>query len=403
MGSKQKCILFYSPNTAFTYRIVPFISATLIPMRPAIKTEILLTILLGMATLLAVFLGLKQLNTINAQQWLLLADGLWFFVCWQLWQRIELNRADEGATPYPTLGWANRLTLLRGGLIALTGGFLLQPQATGLTAWIPGVLYSVAAILDRLDGFVARRGKQTSLLGSELDTVYDALGLLVAPLLAVGYGKVHWSFLLVSAAYYIFVGGLYWRRTHQLPVYPLLPSQLRRTLAGFQMGFVALILLPCFYAPFTVVAGLAFMVPILAGFIVDWLVVSGRIPSNTATTVFFARLAQCSQVIFQPLLRLVLVVALFLFNHNAIAPLPAFLTCGLLISAAMVLLGIAGRVGALLVLVLIGLLQAATTIDAITAIIIFTATGLMLLGTGRFSFWQGDDRWVNRRDGEENS
>lgn len=373
------------------------------PMRAPLKNEILLAILLGMATLLAVFFSIKQFTSLDALQWLLIADCLWFLVCWQLWQRADLNRPSEGAAPYPSLGWANRLTLLRGGLIALTGGFLFQPQALGLMAWIPGVLYTIAAILDRMDGFVARRSKQTSLLGSELDTAYDALGLLVAPLLAVGYGKVHWSFLLVSAAYYIFVWGLYWRRTHQLPVYPLLPSALRRTLAGFQMGFVALILLPCFYAPFTVVVGLAFMLPILLGFIVDWLVVSGRIPSTAATTHFFNRLAHFSHNIFQPLLRLLLLVALFLFSTNNNGSSPTILLCGLLLAAAMTLIGLTGRVGALLVLIFIGFLLGAAATDAITATIIFTCAGLVLLGTGRFSLWQGDDRWVNRRDGEEQS
>ena len=369
-------------------------------MQSPIKHEILLAILLGMATLLAAYIGVKQLTTLNALQWLLIADGLWFFVCWQLWRRAELNRTSEGAPLYPTLGWANRLTLLRGGLIALTGGFLFQPQAVGLIAWIPGVLYSIAAILDRMDGFVARRSQHTSLLGNELDTVYDALGLLVAPLLAVGYGKVHWSFLLVSAAYYVFVWGLYWRRTHNSPVYPLMPSKLRRTLAGFQMGFVAFILLPCFQAPMTMIIGIAFMLPILLGFIVDWLIVSGKIPSTTATTHFFNLLAQTSHNIFQPMLRasLLIAIGMFIFSGNSLS---LILTSGLLVIASATLVGLAGRVCALVLLVLISLLQGDQQVGLITAVIIFSSVWLMLLGTGRFSLWQWDDRWVNRRDGEE--
>jgi CDP-diacylglycerol--glycerol-3-phosphate 3-phosphatidyltransferase len=373
------------------------------PMPSSLKRETRIACTLGTGVLLAVFFSIKQSPRVDAWQWLLFSGGIWAYVCWQLWQRLELNRASENAMPYPRLGLANHLTLLRGGLIALTGGFLLQPQPSGLLAWAPGVLYTIAAILDRLDGFVARSSKQTSLLGSELDTAYDALGLLVAPLLAVSYGKVHWSFLLVSAAYYIFVWGLYWRRTRQLPVYPLLPSALRRTLAGFQMGFVALILLPCFYAPFTAIVGLAFMLPILLGFMVDWFVVSGRIPSTTATTFCFNRIAHFSHNIFQPSLRLLLLVALFLFSTNGNDLSPGFLVYSLLLAAVMALIGLAGRAGALLILALIGFVQGATAIDAPTATIIFTCAGLVLLGTGRFSVWQGDDHWVNRRDGEENS
>lgn len=371
-------------------------------MHAPIKHEILLAILLGMATLLAAYVGIRQFTTLNALQWLLIADGLWIFVCWQLWRRVELNRASEDAPLYPRLGWANRLTLLRGGLIALTGGFLFQPQAVGLMAWIPGVLYSIAAILDRMDGFVARRSKHTSLLGNELDTVYDALGLLVAPLLAVGYGKLHWSFLLVSAAYYIFVWGSYWRRRHNLPVYPLMPSMLRRTLAGFQMGFVAFILLPCFHAPLTMIIGIAFMLPILLGFIVDWLIVSGRIPATATTQQAFNHLALCSHNIFQPLLRASVLIATVLFISNGNS-LSSIWVSGLLIIVVAILVGLAGRVCALALLVLITLLHGDKQIDGIITAIIFSSVWLMLLGTGRFSLWQWDERWVNRRDGEEQS
>ncbi len=371
-------------------------------MHSSIKNEISLAFLLGLATLIAVFFSITYFTHLNAIQWLLFASGIWLFSCWQLWKRRELNRPTENAAPYPTLGWANRLTLLRGGLIALTGGFLFQPQAVGWAAWIPGLFYTLAAILDRMDGFVARRNKQTSLLGSELDTVYDALGLLVAPLLAVGYGKIHWSFLLVSVAYYIFMWGLHWRTTHNLAVYPLLPSMLRRTLAGFQMGFVAIILLPCFEAPLTIVIGIAFMLPILVGFIVDWLVVSGRVLSTTNTTQFFDRLAQCSQIFFQPLLRAILCFTLLLLTSNDYHFSSVLLQCVLLATGCMVLFGLAARAGALVILILVALAQNDNAVNIINAAIIFPSVWLMLLGSGRFSLWQWDDHWVNRRDGEEN-
>ena len=373
------------------------------PMHSTIKNEILLAVLVSMAVLLGVYVALKQFTALNALQWLLLADGLWAYVCWQLWRRVELNRAAESAPLYPTLGWANRLTLVRGGLIALTGGFLLQPQAAGLIAWVPGVLYAIAALLDRMDGFIARRTKHTSLLGSELDTVYDALGLLVAPLLAVGYGKVHWSFLLVSAAYYIFVWGMVWRRTYNLPVYPLMPSQLRRTLAGFQMGFVAFVLLPCFYAPLTTLMGAAFMLPILFGFIVDWLVVSGRIPTNTRSRNFFDRLAEFSQYYFQPLLRALLFIAVVIFIFLEKIHTPTLMQASLLLFATAALLGFAGRIAALCILIVATLLQGESALNAVNAAIILSSVWLMLLGTGKFSLWQWDDHWVNRRDGEDSN
>ncbi|MDR7090220.1 CDP-alcohol phosphatidyltransferase family protein [Cellvibrio fibrivorans] len=371
-------------------------------MLQPIKRETQAIGILGIALLIVAAIGIHQFTHLNAGQWYLFAMALWMFVGWQLWRRLDLNRVSAQDALYPTLGLANHLSILRGGLIALTGGFLFQPQATGLMAWIPGVLYCIAAILDRMDGYVARRSKHTSLLGNELDTVYDALGLLVAPLLAVGYGKLHWSFLLVSAAYYVFVWGLYWRRMHHLPVYPLMPSMLRRTLAGFQMGFVAFILLPCFHAPLTMIIGIAFMLPILLGFIVDWLIVSGRIPATATTQQAFNHLVLFSHNIFQPLLRASVLIAtvLFIFNGNSLSSIWA---SGLLIIAGATLVGLVGRVCALALLVLITLLHGDKQIDGIITVIIFSSVWLMLLGTGRFSLWQWDDRWVNRRDGEEQS
>jgi len=65
--------------------------------------------------------------------------------------------------------------------------------------------------------------------------------------------------------------------------------------------------------------------------------------------------------------------------------------------------GLVGRVCALALLVLITLLHDDKQIDGIITVIIFSSVWLMLLGTGRFSLWQWDDRWVKRRDGEEQS
>ena len=371
--------------------------------------ELHLAGLLGIVVLLGTGGALAmQLDRAIAAQWILQSVALWALVWQQTWQRRHLNRATSTAAPYSTLGPANRLTLLRGALIAATGGFLLFPPFAGAIGWLPALFYSVAAILDRVDGFVARRTKSTSVLGSELDTVFDALGLLVAPLLAVSYGKVHWSYLLVSIAYYLFQWGIHSRRRRALPVYPLAPSQLRRTLAGFQMGYVAVVLWPPFLAQVTAPAGFGFMVPLLLGFAVDWLVVSGRIrPEQPGTADFFRRLASFSVGIFQPALRLALVFALIALivtttqeTTSVAYSLFVALSCG---AALLVLLGVAGRAGALIVLMLLAWQPGSASLDPLGAIAlfiaIFSAIGIVLLGCGRFSLWQGDDHWVNRQDG----
>lgn len=332
-----------------------------------------------------------------AALWLLQSMTLWALSWQQVWQRRTLNRPTPQAALYPTLGPANQLTILRGLLIAATGGFLLQLPVNPLLIWGAALLYSVAAILDRVDGFVARRSKQTSLLGSELDTVFDALGLVVAPLLAVLLGKIHLSYLLVSVAYYLFSIARARRVRLGLPVYPLLPNTLRRTLAGFQMGYVAVVLWPPFQAPLTVAAGVAFMVPLLLGFVVDWLVVSGRIDASRAPA--FDALARLSTQWLQPLLRAVLLtslVSLCLLEGGALTPL---LSGGFALAALLILTGFGARIGALLLLLLWAWQVPFAVTSPLFLTLLFSTVGVLLLGSGRFSLWQGDDHWIARHDG----
>lgn len=334
---------------------------------------------------------------IHPGRYFLAASLLWAFSLWHAWTRVPLNKRSSSADALPDLGLANGLTLVRAWLIALTGGFLLQPIPTEHIAWLPGICYSLAAALDRVDGFIARRSRRTTLMGAELDTVFDALGLLVAPLLAVQYGKVHWSFLAVSAAYYIFIAGVHWRTRHGRPVYPLLPSQLRRAFAGFQMGFVALVLLPVFPAHTTRWMALAFMLPIVIGFWVDWLVVSGRIDGKDPRTLAaFAQVDSISKSFLLPALRALTAVftAAFVFTTPSLATVHLTIVAAF---AVLMLTGLGARIAALgLLLVGIYSITEPTNLHITWLCLV---SWVLLLGPGRFCLWRGDDQWVNRQDG----
>lgn len=340
-----------------------------------------------------------------ANQWVLQTGAIWWFVYRQFVDRIDLNRRETDSALYPTLGWGNRLTLLRGGLIAVVGGFLFQTWSAGIWGWIPGILYSLAAIIDRIDGYVARKNKQPSILGQELDTVFDALGLAVAPLLAVWFGQVHWSYLSVSLAYYLFQWRLKRRRERNLPVYPLPPSFFRRALAGFQMGYIAVVLWPVFQPPATTFAGVAFMIPVLVGFLVDWLIVSGRLSASWAGS---EKLLRFSETIFQPALRLLLAWQLWIVAGQAgYSPVPGeslsmvnmVYAYAFLILAVMILAGFAGRIAALILIGFLGWHYLGHPLLLADYLLIFSVIWLLLLGTGKFSLWQWDQDWVNRYDG----
>lgn len=331
-----------------------------------------------------------------AIQWLLQTGIVWWFVIYATASRLDLNRADSAAVPYANLGWANRLTILRGWLVAATAGFLFQHWPPALLMWVPGSLYLMAAVLDRIDGYVARRSGQTSMLGVELDTVFDALGLAIAPLLAVWYGQIHWSYLLFSSAYYLFQWGIYRRKQHGLPVHSLPPNRLRRAWAGFQMGFIAIVLLPLFGPPVTVIAGVAFMLPVLIGFTIDWLIVSGHIDrQHAATASLFNAIESIGQAILLPGLRVVLIISLLSSLHY---PLTLFGLVVLLI-AGMILAGLAGRVFALVLILLLGWHYQTESFGLNAYILISSTVWVMLLGTGRYSLLRHDEDWVNRYDG----
>ena len=373
------------------------------------KLELTMTGIGGLLTLSALAFALQQISFSNTAdfalwQWLLQASLLWVFVWYQVWSHRMLNRPAAEQPAFATLGAANRMTVLRGWLIAATGGFLFMPPAPALAAWLPAILYSIAAILDRLDGFVARRSRHSSLLGDHLDGVFDALGLLVAPLVAVAYGKVHWLYLLVSGAYYCFQLGIKWRHWRHLPLRPLLPSKLRRTLAGFQMGMIAVVLWPPFQAEVTVVASIAFMAPMLVGFVVDWLVVSARLdPARPPVSEMFARLRVLSQQLLQPMLRAATMALLLLAGwRSGFSPADTtdwiFLT-GLAAAMALIVLGLATRIGALALIMLLAWQMPLTSLGFPAYALICCATLILLLGGGRFSLWQWDDVWVERQDG----
>ncbi|MES2603307.1 MAG: CDP-alcohol phosphatidyltransferase family protein [Pseudomonadota bacterium] len=323
---------------------------------------------------------------------------LWSVLWHQAWRRRASNRADSESPMQFSLGWANRLTLVRGLLIAACGGFLLLPDQRGFVSWLPGLCYSIAAIGDRLDGYVARRFRNTTLLGSELDMVFDAVGLVVAPLLALSYDRIHPAYLLVSVAYYLFVWGLYWRRRHGKPVLPLRRSILRRTLAGMQMGFIAVVLWPPLQPLMTQIASVAFMLPLLAGFWFDWLIVSARMPSQSPQAEkYFLRIKAFSAQWIQPLFRVVLLTALASSDWQQPAPMP--LAALLICVCILILLGVAGRASAIALLFLLNWYPGFDFSSVTGAAAVFAAIWILMLGTGRYTLWQRDGDWMNRQDG----
>ncbi|ADJ16426.1 CDP-alcohol phosphatidyltransferase family protein [Halalkalicoccus jeotgali] len=214
-----------------------------------------------------------------ARRWLLLTVPVLAYELALLWYVLPRNR-EEGRL-LASFGPGTQLTLARGVLIAFLAGFLLLSRPTESLVWLPALLYGAAALADYVDGTLARLTDHVTTLGARLDTEFDALGILIAPLLAVLYGQLPVWYLSVSAARYLFVFGRWLRRRRDRPVFALPPRASRRYLAGLQMAFLTLVLSPVVTPPVTTVGAVFVAVPFIVGFVRDWLYVSGRLSEPT--------------------------------------------------------------------------------------------------------------------------
>lgn len=221
----------------------------------------------------------------NPFQWILQSTVIMICVLGLLRYGLGWNYQPEQKVLRSTLGYGTWLTIIRGALIAVLAGCLFQPWPPSMfnpagKSWIPGLVYILASILDYLDGLIARTSDHESRLGAFLDINIDALGLLIAPLLAVCYGQLPIVYLSVGAAYYLFMSGIRLRKKYSKVVIELMPRRSARLIAGFQMGFVGLSLLPVFSPSATTMAAYVFMIPLLAGFVRDWCFVCGYLTPN---------------------------------------------------------------------------------------------------------------------------
>jgi phosphatidylglycerophosphate synthase len=153
--------------------------------------------------------------------------------------------------PYSSFGAANQVTLLRGALVALLAG-LIGESADGAVAALVTAVASGIAVLDGVDGWLARRTSRASAFGARFDMETDALLIMVLAVLAWQFGKAGVWVLGSGLLRYAFVAA-----GRALPALrqPLPPSQRRKALAVAQV--VALIVTVAPFVPATVSAPLA--------------------------------------------------------------------------------------------------------------------------------------------------
>jgi len=191
---------------------------------------------------------------------------------------LEAARREAGPEPISGATW---ITLARGAATVVLAGFLFAAPTDGLTLWVPAALFGLAAGFDAVDGAVARATDTVSTVGGRLDVEIDSITVLVGTLLAVSFGGAAVAFLLVGVARYAFVAGITVRRRRQLPVYEMDPSERRRAVGAATMIATWLVLLPVPGPSVSWALSVVVLIPFVASFGRDWLVVSGRLDVGT--------------------------------------------------------------------------------------------------------------------------
>jgi len=266
----------------------------------------------------------------------------------------------------------------------------------------------VADVADYFDGYLARISRHATLLGQAIDMEFDALGLLVGVGVAIHLGQLPLGFLAFGAARYAFVLGLWILHRRGRQPRPLPESVSRRPIAGLTMAFASAILWPIVIPPVAALAGVLFAIPFAASFGRDWLAVSGVLdPTSPGYLAWRGRLKRILLHHLPPLVRLAMAVAVALLMLRAASAagnesrVGQVIPIGLQIAAtACIVLGWAGRLAALGLIVPLGLGALTEGLSPVRAWALGLAISILILGTGALSLWKPEEAVFRRRAGE---
>ncbi len=354
-----------------------------------------------------------------ADRWRIFSAVMLVLLLGMLWRGLRNNRQNESSILWPTFGYGNGLSLARGGLLILLAGFLFLPRPTIALTWLPALLYTADRIIDLFDGYLARVTGRESKLGAMLDIELDGLGLLVVVLLGVQYGLLPPWYLILAGSRQLFVAGMWLRTRWGKPNRPLPPSDNRRVIAGFQTGFLSVMLWPIMTPEITNLLAILFAIPLFYSFGRDWLVVSYLIDSHSAA---YTRGRGLIKAFFEQWLGLGLrIVGTLLVLQLLWQGFPTFAqwtpilvqmgwgdAFGLRISLALIMaaatlafgVGYAPRVAGLLLVAFAILNIHATSFGWNNSTLLLVCAMIVAhLGSGPWSSWQPEDRFLRTQMG----
>jgi phosphatidylglycerophosphate synthase len=134
--------------------------------------------------------------------------------------------------PFARFGVANTVTLLRVSLVAGVAGFIGETPSD-LIAWMAAAAVTLVALLDGIDGWLARRSREQSAFGARFDMETDAALILILSVLVWHHQKAGaWVLACGLMRYGFVVAG--W-------VLPWMAGPLRSTLRGKSVAIAQLV------------------------------------------------------------------------------------------------------------------------------------------------------------------
>ncbi len=175
----------------------------------------------------------------------------------------------RGGHPFARLGPGNQTTAARALLVALLVALIGEPIDVRI-AWTAASVSAIAAALDGLDGWLARRSRMASAFGARFDMEIDALLILALSVLAWRFGKAGAWVMMSGALRYAFVGAgslFDWMRR------PLPPGRRRQTICVVQVAALTLTVAPIVTAPASAYLAALALASLCWSFLVDtmWL------------------------------------------------------------------------------------------------------------------------------------
>jgi phosphatidylglycerophosphate synthase len=140
--------------------------------------------------------------------------------------------------PHARFGAANWITAGRALLTVAIASFVFR-DASAAVRWTAGLLAGVAAALDGVDGWFARRSGLASAFGARFDMETDAALLMVLSVLVWRQGQAGAWVLLIGLTRYLFVAAGWIMRWL---AGPLTPTRRGKTVAVVQMVTLAVAL-----------------------------------------------------------------------------------------------------------------------------------------------------------------